>query len=107
MPLAGAEMKTGPSFVTVSGSLPLNAGYLFGTTRTSQPSPSPLEVSSAGGVASSAPGQNGHGRDGSASTWATRGAKSLGRSARPATTVIHRPVSGFRRSLLMILTSQV
>ena len=40
MPLAGAEMNTGPSFVTVSGSSPLNAGYRFGTTRTSQSPPS-------------------------------------------------------------------
>ena len=42
MPLAGAEMNTGPSFVTVSGSSPLNAGYRFGTTRTSQSPPSAL-----------------------------------------------------------------
>ena len=37
MPLAGAWVKTGPSVVTAIGSSPANAGYRFGTTRTSHP----------------------------------------------------------------------
>jgi hypothetical protein len=49
-------------------------------------------------VASSLPGQNGQGRSGSASTWERRGAKSDGRSERSATTVTHRPFSGFNQS---------
>ena len=42
-------------------------------------------------------GQNGQGRPGSASTCSVRGAKSVGRSARSATIVTQRPVSGLRR----------
>jgi hypothetical protein len=47
----------------------------------------------AGGVESSLPGQNGHGRPDSTSSSRTRGAKSVGRWARSATIVTHRPVS--------------
>ena len=54
--------------------------------------------SNAGGVASSLPGQNGHALLGSASTCIRRGAKSVGRFARSATKVTHRPVRGFRRN---------
>ena len=39
----------------------------------------------------------GHGRPGSASIGWSRGAKSLGRSARAATMVTHRPLRGFKR----------
>ena len=59
--------------------------------------PASSTASSAGGVASSLPGQNGHGRFVSASIWRPRGAKSVGRSARSATIVTQRPVSWFRR----------
>src|SRR4051812_7772596 len=99
MPLADACVNTGPRFVTVIGSSPENAGYRFGTTRTCHLPLGPY-VSSAGGVASSLPGQNGHGRAGSASTCMWRCEKSPGRSDRSNATVTHRPVSGFSRSWL-------
>ena len=99
MPLAVACVNTGPRCDTHIGSSPENAGNRFGTTRTCQ-WPSGPYVSSAGGVASSLPGQNGHARAGSASTGRRRGAKSTGRSDRSAAIVTHRPVSGLSRSWL-------
>ena len=57
-PLASACVKTGPRFCTRIGSLPSKAGKRLGTTRTSHEPFGPY-VSSAGGVASSLPGQNG------------------------------------------------
>src|SRR5436190_14437208 len=99
MPLADACVNTGPRLLTVKGSSPENSGYRLGTTRTCHEPLGPY-VSSAGGVDSSLPGQNGHGRPGSASTGKRRGAQSPGRPERSSAIVTHRPVSGLSRSWL-------
>ena len=104
MPLASACTWTGPRLWTAIESSPSNAGYRLGTTRTCH-APSRRCVSSAGGVASSEPGQKGQARVGSASTCWLRGAKSYGRLARSATMVTHRPFRGFSLSWLTVLPS--
>ena len=96
IPLASAATCTGPRWWTTNPESPRNAGYRLGMTRIFQLPPSST-VSNAGSVASSWPGQNGHGRPGMVSMSTVRGAKSDGRSARSATIVTHRPVSGLRR----------
>jgi len=98
MPLAGACVKTGPKVLTAIGSSPANAGYRFGTTRTSQLPFGPY-VSSAGGMASSLPGQNGH-RDVSACTSRTGWTNASGRAARSAAMTTQRPVNGSSLSWL-------
>jgi hypothetical protein len=82
----GAVMVDGEAVIAVEG------GIEVGDHPHPQLPPSPI-VSSAGGVDSSLPGQNGHGRPDSTSSSRTRGAKSVGRWARSATIVTHRPVS--------------
>ena len=99
MPDALAWVKTGPRLVTRIGSVPANAGNLFGTTRTDH-APSVPYSSSDGGVSSSLPGQNGHGRPGSDSTGSWLLTRSPGRSARVEEIVTQRPVRGLRRSWL-------
>src|SRR3954454_16284708 len=99
MPLPGAWVNAGPRWETTIGASPEKAGNRLGTTRTCQLPPGPY-ASRAGGVASSWPAQNGHGRDGSASTGMALGRNANGRSARSVLITTQRPVSGSRRSWL-------
>src|SRR5262249_52607138 len=78
-----------------------SAGYLFGTTRTSQPGefdapPFCRYDSTSGGVSASRPGQNGHCARSTGTTCSRR--KSLGRFWRSVEMITQRPVTGSLRS---------